>query len=271
MVPRVDRAKTGAKRPPAARTTRAQIVLTVSESKRLIACALRRHPVVSRALAHGSVIITRGTTNTYVVEELAGARMKRGEFVAGRVSGRTPRLWTASASSLAGVVLRHGKAVREKSLDSCLADLGPEDVVIKGGNALNLEERLVGVMVGDRCSGTMGKLIPHVIGKKAQLVIPIGLEKQVAGSLWDVARTLAFPAIDIGEGPALMVVTGHIVTEIEALEILAGVRAQHVASGGVDGAEGAVRLVLQGSEARVRRALRVIDRIRGEEPWVTEC
>ena len=46
--------------------------LTVSESKRLIAKGISANKEVKDRLENGIVIITLGTTNTYLAEELAG-------------------------------------------------------------------------------------------------------------------------------------------------------------------------------------------------------
>ncbi|MDI6811737.1 MAG: hypothetical protein QMD80_08765, partial [archaeon] len=46
------------------------ITLTPSESKRLIAKGVKNLEEVQRALKHGTIIITLGTTNAYVVEEI---------------------------------------------------------------------------------------------------------------------------------------------------------------------------------------------------------
>ena len=54
------------------------------------------------------------------------------------------------------------------------------------------------------------------------------------------------------------------VTEIQALEILTGVTATHVASGGVAGSEGAVILVVEGVEAVVLKAFELVQSIKGE-------
>ena len=47
-----------------------------------------------------------------------------------------------------------------------------------------------------------------------------------------------------------------VVTEITALNILAGVEAVHVASGGVSGSEGAVVLVAEGSKEAMNKAIK---------------
>ena len=59
---------------------------------------------------------------------------------------------------------------------------------------------------------------------------------------------------------------GKVVTEIQAFAILAGVRAYHLASGGVGGSEGAVVLALEGDEKRVEKAFELVKSIKGEPP-----
>jgi hypothetical protein len=61
---------------------------------------------------------------------------------------------------------------------------------------------------------------------------------------------------------------GHIVTEIEALEILTDVTAIQIGAGGIGGAEGAVRLLIRGTKDEVEGALEVIDTVQGEPPFV---
>jgi hypothetical protein len=55
-------------------------------------------------------------------------------------------------------------------------------------------------------------------------------------------------------------------TEIQALALLAGVEATHVASGGVGGSEGAVVLSIEGEESRVEKAFELVKSIKGEPP-----
>ena len=55
-------------------------------------------------------------------------------------------------------------------------------------------------------------------------------------------------------------------TEIQALTVLTGVTATHVASGGVGGSEGCVILALEGSEDVVTRAYQLVESIKGEAP-----
>ncbi len=62
--------------------------------------------------------------------------------------------------------------------------------------------------------------------------------------------------------------TGVIITEIEALEILTGVEATLYAAGGIAGAEGSVRLLLIGTEEEVNTALALCNEIKGEPRYL---
>ena len=66
------------------------------------------------------------------------------------------------------------------------------------------------------------------------------------------------------------VVNAIVVTEIQALRILAGVKATHVASGGIGGCEGAVALVVEGPNEAVRRAFEMVKGFKGEKPVLVE-
>ena len=59
------------------------------------------------------------------------------------------------------------------------------------------------------------------------------------------------------------VTSGLVVTEIEALGILAGVAARHVASGGIAGSEGAVVLLIEGYEDDLNKAWDLIQERQG--------
>ncbi len=68
--------------------------------------------------------------------------------------------------------------------------------------------------------------------------------------------------------PSMFPLRGHIVTEIEALEILTGVRVLQMAAGGIGGAEGAVRLLVRGTRDEVEKALAVVKEVQGAPPFV---
>jgi len=69
----------------------------------------------------------------------------------------------------------------------------------------------------------------------------------------------------VGKRVGLMpVTTGRAITEIQALALLCGVTAVHVASGGIGGCEGSVVLVVEGSAGQVRLAFELVEAIKDE-------
>ena len=59
----------------------------------------------------------------------------------------------------------------------------------------------------------------------------------------EIVRAMQAPILSRGSNYSLVLYTGLVFTEIEALQTLTGVSVLHVASGGIGGTEGAVRLV----------------------------
>lgn len=245
----------------------ADLVFTAAESKRLIAKAIPALEIVRRALTHGMVIVCRGSTCAYVAEELTGRRLRKSSFVLGRI---TPARFAGGDlfdASLSEIVLRNGQPVDGLSLADAVAELQAGDVVIKGANALDYRAGLVANLIGHPDGGTLGTVLGGIHGRGAHLVIPVGLEKLVAGDLLSAARRAEEAHTDPAL-PRFWVFRGHIVTEIEALSLLCGVEAVHLASGGICGAEGGVWLRVFGTHQQVSAALRLAEEIHGEPSFL---
>jgi len=245
----------------------AQIILTVSEGKRLIAKAVAHMPVVKEALKNGMVIITKGTTNTYVAEEITGKKIEHGAYVYGRTYPAKGGKELKPSEKINEIILIKGKIQKELSVEDAVKNLKPGDVVIKGANALNYQKNTAGVFLGSS-AGTTGKILPLTVSRKAHLIIPVGLEKQVSGNVIDISNKMREPVESLNEIPSMFLLTGHIVTEIEALKILADVSSFQAAAGGIGGAEGAVRLICRGKKNNVEKALKLAEQIQGEPPFV---
>jgi len=246
----------------------AQIVLTVSESKRLIAKGVAKMPIVTEALKNGTVIIAKGTTNTYVAEEIVGRKIPHGAYVYGRTYPEKAGKQLKPVEPISEFMLVKGNVQPDVSLSDAVKQLKPGDVVIKGANALDYQKKTAGVLVGGSSAGTSGKIMPYVVARKPHLIIPVGLEKQVAGRVIDIANKMREPIESLNSIPSMFLLTGHIVTEIEALATLTGVTAFQAAGGGIGGAEGAVRLICRGTREQVEEALKIAKQIHGEPPFV---
>jgi hypothetical protein len=56
---------------------------------------------------------------------------------------------------------------------------------------------------------------------------------------------------------------GKVVTELKAIELLTGAVAVPISAGGVDGAEGAITLVISGGENQVKQAIAYVEAVKG--------
>jgi len=255
----------------AADSVQAQVILTVSEGKRLIAKAVSEMPVVKQALQDGMVVIARGTTNTYVAEELTGQKIAHGAYVIGWTGPAKGGQAPEPGERIEDIVLVNGQVQTGMSMDDALNALKAGDVVIKGANALDREHKTAGVLIGggpNSSAGTTGKVYPVVVSRKAHLVIPIGLEKQVQGDVIDIANKMREPVESLNNIPSMFLVTGHILTEIEALELLTGASVFQAAAGGIAGAEGSSRLICRGTREQVEKALATAESIQGEPAFL---
>lgn len=245
---------------------KAQVTLTPAEGKRLIAKAISCMDSVQKAYQEGILIIATSTTTAYVAEELMGKEINKGMFTAGVV--------TKEGASITKADGRYKHYVFDKGvLKECttpelvpyLARMGPDDVMIKGANAID-PFGAAGILLAGSGGGTIGTAWGHLIRNGAQLIIAAGLEKLVPGPLDGVAPMMGTEAIDkaMGWKCGMMVVQGQIITEMEAMKLLFGVDVIPVAGGGIDGAEGCKIFLLWGPAENVELAYEGLSEIKGE-------
>lgn len=241
----------------------ASVVLSSAASKRLIARGVAAHPAVRHALSQGRVVITRGTTNAFVAEELSGKPIDRGAYAAGFID----RVWNVNArvGEAEEIVLLRGKPVDETP-DKTLAALAAGDVVIKGGNALD-PWGIVGVLLASATGGTVGRYVATALARGVELVIPISVSKSIHTSVIDLSQEMGVGRIALHDGLPCGVfpLHGQVVTEVDALHLLCGVDAVHVASNGVGPGRGSTSLFLYGDDAAVRKAYELVEGLRNEE------
>ena len=133
---------------------------------------------------------------------------------------------------------------------------------------MNYKEGVAGILIGAAKGGTIGATIGSVIAQKAHLVIPVGLEKCIGFDITEMHLDMVRNWTEDSKGAALWPVVGTIVTEIEALQQLADVRAVQVGAGGIAGAEGSVRLQVEGAQDQIERIQVLLEETYGEPPFV---
>ncbi len=236
-------------------------MLTPAAGKRLIGKGMAAHPAVRLALKKGTVVIVAGTTNGYVAEEILSSAGQLNNFSRRRFfrgislppdykvtdQGRLP-----DESGFKGdVVIKDGVLLPNKTIEDVADSLGEGDIIVKGGNALDIANHRVAVLIGNPTGGTILVSLRAMIGRRVRLIMPIGLEKRVSADLDKLARDVNAPG---SKGLRLMPAAGEAFTELDAISLLTGATAELIAAGGVSGAEGSIWLGISGSPDAERKA-----------------
>lgn len=247
------------------RIEQALVVLNPAESRRLLAKTVASLPEVTSAYANGRLAVCTGSTCAFILEELTGEKIPPYRYSVGIVAD--------------GLLTRTCKDDREETRffvkgERVSQDATPfydtfekGDVAIKGANAVDSRGN-AGVLCSNNRAGTMSALQRFVISRGLSVIMPVGLEKLVpcveeAAAGWgqlSISRSMGLPCFLYPLCQSL------VVTEIEALGILAGVKGRLVSSGGVGGSEGAVVLLLEGYKENIDKAWEAVESVKGEPP-----
>ena len=242
-----------------------QFCVTTVMGKRLIGKGMAQHPSIKAVLEQGMLAIIAGTTNGYVAQEiLASLGQAEGFSRVGFRRGITvaPGAKAPQAEFPGDVIIVDGQWQQGQTILDVADDLKTGDVVLKGANAVDPYGQPA-VQIGHPKGGTILATLPAVIGRRVQLIVPVGLEKRVfEGIDVLVARCNAPEA----QGPRLCPMPGEVFTEIDAIRLLTGAEACLIAAGGIYGAEGAYWFGISGSEKQVDAAAELIKSVRDEPP-----
>ncbi|MBO6783610.1 MAG: hypothetical protein JJ899_10125 [Alphaproteobacteria bacterium] len=246
---------------------RAVFGFTPWESKRLIGKAVAALPEVAYALEHAQIVISHGSTNVYVAEEIMGEMDTRDRYVSGQVINGT-LCQTQPEEKPAMLRLVEGRPVPPvPTMEETLAGWDDKSLFIKGANAVDAEFN-AGVFNAHHAAGTIGWAYGAICGTGIPLIVPVGLEKLVP-SVRAASQELGHAKADYFYGTKigmLPIMNGKVITEIQAFDILFGLHAVHVGGGGVSGSEGTIVLSVTGEEADVRKAIELVESIKGEPP-----
>ncbi len=241
------------------------VSLTVAEGKRLIAKGITEYAPVRNAMDNAAVIITRGSTNHYILEEFFGTEIENGSFQTGKIipNGKEAhKVHTIKKEYL----YQKGKLTEIQDLEKALSALPKGSVVFKGGNILNHDAGVAAVLIGHPTGGTIG-MIDKVLSDNIKLIVPIGLEKNSSVDMDFMAKNFNTKQ---DAAPAIHILNGTPFTEIEAIKSMADVEVFQYAAGGVLGAEGSVSLLIRGTTEQVAKATEFIDGVYGEAPFYSD-
>ena len=157
---------------------RAQVSLIPTESKKLIAKAVAGMDEVQNAFRKGMVVLHPSSSTIFIVEELTGKLPATEVWVCGIIAPkaachraeesrrRSEDTAGAGVRSPTGFshswVVEKGKLKSGMPLGDILNQMGPEDVYIKGVNAID-PYNTVGVLIGNQVEGgTIGLWCPRL-------------------------------------------------------------------------------------------------------------
>ncbi len=246
---------------------KAVFTLTPSESRRLIARGVAQMEEVRNALERAYIVIVGGTSNGFIAQEIAGLDIEPQRFTAGTSSNRVLCVTNAEDRDDRIPVVLHKGNVVSKTIAEVFEDFHVDTVVIKAANAVDTEGN-VGVITSGFDGGTLAATLGTMTSAGMKYIFAVGLEKLVP-SVPEAARWVGAKTFDYSIGADFgmyCLSSGLAVTEIEALSILAGVEAKHIASGGGGGSEGAVVLAVRGEDSAVQEAVSIVESVKGEPP-----
>jgi hypothetical protein len=243
---------------------KAQITLTSSESKRLIARALLNHDKIKKAYQNGVIVINLGSTNAFVAEELLKKGISKDRFIAGMIDNQGTCVVPRN-ERISSIVIRKGK-ISDEDPEKVTRSMGPNDVFIKGANAID-KNGSAWVMLASETGGTIGHVLGTLMARGVPIIIPAGLEKFVPESLEPVSTKTGILQMDYSTGcpVGIISVPGEVVTESEAFKLWGDVDVYVMGAGGIGGGEGSYTFLIEGSERWVKDIFNGVKEIKGEE------
>lgn len=230
-----------------------QISLTPAAGKQLIALALARNEQLLNAAKNRCVVIVAGTTNTYIAKAVLEAIGENGftgrHFFRGIVSGQPV---PSDLPEMDGdVVIEKGKWVHGKTIQEVAPTLKTGDIILKGANAVELKTGDAAVLIGHPAGGTLAGIMEASIGRRVQVIVPVGVEKRVDGPISRLCSLCNDPQ---ASGVRLAPAPGKAYTEIDAICELTGAQATLIAAGGICGYEGIAWFQCSGTEEQLEQA-----------------
>ena len=262
----------------------AEFIFTSAEAKYLIAKAIARMERVQKAF-HEGILAMHPSSSTYcITKELTGKPPVGKVWVTGvivpkglcveantQVSKADKQAGTGLGKSLADpglyahtIVIHKGEVKTGWTIYDLIEKMTVGDIYVKGVNAVDVN-RNVGVLLGSLAEGTIGKMLKGSAEKGFEILCPVGTEKLLPVTV-DKASAFVERKKDYSMGQKCRLrklddVT--VITEVDALEMLTGVKAMPFAAGGLAGAEGAVCIAVEGTEEQVNNAIEISESVKG--------
>ena len=240
---------------------KAQVSLTVHETKRIIAKGIALLPEVKKALKSGKIFLKGGTTVSAVCEELIGKPL----LIAGRISPKGTTTSNVTSGKFHSALIIKGKLhAVDETLEESVATLRANDVAILGANAIDVYGNAA-LMYGVALGGKPARIISGLMAEINHIIVAVGLEKLVPGSINDIILKTGRKDVNLSMGMSvgLTPIVGHIMTEKDAVPLLGNVSCTVIGKGGISGAEGGTTMQIEGAKRDVEKVFQVIHALKG--------
>ena len=242
----------------------AQFTISGYQTRWLIAHCIEKSGILDPYLQNGRMIFKGGGTTSCLTRLLFDIPMR----ICGRISeyGMVGAAGAGSSSHLLlcenGTLTDVGEASRTMP---CLLRSG--DCFVTGANAIDAFGHAA-MLVGSPKGGIYGRCLPYLYSEDVNVLVLASVQKLIPGNLEDVYPLLSRTSCDYAYGMpcGLMPIPGRIITEKEAIESYADVRALVFAAGGHTGSESAVAVQISGRQEQVERTLDLVDLVKAIPP-----
>ena len=106
------------------------VALTVAQGKRIIAKGVVAARIYQQAYSGGSVLLIKGTTNAYIVEEIIGTSIDKLSFARGLTLPRGVPRRRPEGVPLGDVLIDQGRVDLHADIAEVVDGLGPSDLII---------------------------------------------------------------------------------------------------------------------------------------------
>jgi hypothetical protein len=240
-------------------------VLTPSAGKKLIGKAVAALPEVQHAYKNGRLAIANGTTTSYVIEALTGRPVQKFEYCVGVVTEGKFAENPDSDHTL--MMWEKGREMKVPFPDFMkeFQKYEKNDVFIKGANAID-PNGFAGGLQTNPMGGSWAGAFGVITARGLHCIVPVGLEKMIP-SVIEASKKLGQLRLKytLGDPPGMIPLTSFkVVTEIQAFEVLTGVKATVVSAGGIGGCEGARAFVVEGDEGQIKKTFDLVKEVHDE-------
>lgn len=261
----------------------AEVTLTPTESKYLISKAIARSEKVQNTLKNGILAFHPCTTGYCLFNEITGRRNAGNVWVTGMIVGKglcieantqVKKTDVAAGQGLGKsladpglyphtMVLYKGEEVVGWTIYDLIEKMGPGDIYVKGVNAVDANRR-VGVLLGSLAEGTIGKMLKARKTNGFEIMCPVGLEKLIPVSVDEAAQFIAGKKdYSMGQKVRLRPLDATVITEIDAIKMLADVEAMPFAAGGLQDGAGTICIAIAGESEEVEKVIAVCESVKG--------